>query len=279
MKKIFLGIFLLLAICCCQYGINKTQIVNAETQTKVFISQFEVSSKTYDSMVIEDVKLSFVDSENNKINLTKDIDYKLEYQKAGFTPKQEKPYTSGEYLAIVTPLQTSNYTFDYKTKSFNIFKANPFTIKVDYISICEGMELVKPTYEVIGTCYEKDLESIERTKTFYLLVNDEKISFEDLLANDLVSNEYELILEVSNNPNYQNVIIQNSKYVVNKKSINFVLNDLNISVSKPNGISFDYELYYKENTKSRELFDDRTKVELVFDLAYKNKSKWFNSKN
>ncbi|MBQ7308107.1 MAG: hypothetical protein IJW82_06240, partial [Clostridia bacterium] len=154
--------------------------------------------------------------------------------------------------------------------SFEILQAEAFIIKVNDKIICEGMELVKPTYEIKGTCYPLDLESIERTKEYYLTINNQKINFENLTTSDLLPNEYELKIEVGNNPNYKNIIIENAKYLVNKKSINSTLDNSLITVTKQQGINHNLELYCNKKNIDEKIFDETQKVELVFDLALKN---------
>ncbi|MBQ7307641.1 MAG: hypothetical protein IJW82_03845, partial [Clostridia bacterium] len=102
MKKILTVLILVLLAFVC-FDTQKSNKVLADTKTFVYVEDFVVNNKVYDSKVIDDINITFVDSDNNKVDLTKNVDYKVEYQKAGYTPKTEKPYTCGEYDIIVSP--------------------------------------------------------------------------------------------------------------------------------------------------------------------------------
>ena len=261
LKKLFIIVLLALILCLpCKNG-----VANASTNN-LTITKFEVESKVYDGTPVSNITVEFKDGDEVK-NIDPS-DYQITFKSVG-TIYNSAPYVPGKYTADIKPVNP-DYDF-FETCQFEIYRAPQFTITINDVAINEDMVVKSPTLFITGNCYDNLNEQ------YCLLIDNQKVSFTSLKGHTLPVGIYPIMLEHAYLPYYDDIIINNGTYYVNRKQLSVA--DNTITVKKSNGINADYTLIKTNNLKYADYFDKTYSVIESFDLFFENNGSNYNVKN
>ena len=237
---------------------NNLETVNAQTRLNV---QFSISDKVYDGTPVSDISVTFTDGNNNIVELTSE-DYIITYKAVGQI-LNSAPYVPNRYSAEIS---SDNPLYEFwDSCTFDIEYAESFIINITDITIIEGARLKSPEYTIIGNCYDNLLPE------FYIVIDGERVPFKDVTTSMLTVGKYDIEMEHSYLPYYNDIIVNKGIYYVNRQELTCD-NDNTITVKKAEGIDSDYKLKSVTNQSYIDLFDGTFTVVKSFDLFFESEN-------